>query len=209
MTDSLALGLILGLAAGLSPGPLLFLVVAETLRHGMPAGIKVALSPLITDLPIVLVTVLTLTQLSDAQPLLGLISLLGGCFLLSLGYESLRTQGLRVGLRDDQPRSLSKGILTNVLSPHPYLFWISVGAPILTQSMAMGLGPPLMFLLGFYGLLVGSKVLLALMVGRAEDVLTGPWYRYSLRLLGLILCGLALLFFWDGLVLLQINLPVR
>lgn len=205
MTDNLILGIILGLAAGISPGPLLMLVIGETLRHDIRAGVKVALSPLITDLPIILVTVFVLSQVAKLQPILGFISLIGGCFLLYLGYGSLRSRGFDAGGVEGGPRPLTKGILTNALSPHPYLFWISVGAPILSKSMSAGLSAPLAFLLGFYGLLVGSKVLLALAVGRARTFLTGPLYRLSLRLLGLALCGLALLFFRDGLLLLGVG----
>ncbi len=204
MADTLAIGLILGLAAGISPGPLLMLVISETLRHGTGAGVRVALSPLITDLPIILVTVLLLSRLSDYQAILGLVSLLGGCFILYLGYESLRARDIDVGDKAAQraPRSLAKGILTNALNPNPYLFWIGVGAPTLTKATAAGPAAPALFLLGFYGLLVGSKVLLALVVGRTKGFLNGPLYRYTLRLLGLVLCGLALGFFHEGLGLL-------
>ncbi len=36
-------GIILGLAAGTSPGPLLALVFSETLKYGKKEGIKIAL----------------------------------------------------------------------------------------------------------------------------------------------------------------------
>ena len=52
--EFLALGAFLGLASGISPGPLLTITISETLQHGKWEGIKVAISPLITDLPIVL-----------------------------------------------------------------------------------------------------------------------------------------------------------
>jgi threonine/homoserine/homoserine lactone efflux protein len=45
--------LVFGLSAGLSPGPLMTLVIAETLKRGIPAGIRIAVAPLITDLPII------------------------------------------------------------------------------------------------------------------------------------------------------------
>ena len=57
-------GILLGLSGGLTPGPLLTLVVSETLCHDIEAGIKVALAPLITDTPIVLVTVYVLNRLA-------------------------------------------------------------------------------------------------------------------------------------------------
>lgn len=45
-------GIIFGLSAGISPGPLLALVISETLKFGRKEGIKVAIAPLITDIPI-------------------------------------------------------------------------------------------------------------------------------------------------------------
>ena len=49
MTSLLVNGLALGLYAGISPGPLLSLIIAESLRGGWPAGFRIALAPLVTD----------------------------------------------------------------------------------------------------------------------------------------------------------------
>lgn len=71
MSHFLFMGLVLGLSAGLAPGPLLTLVVSETLRHHVGAGIRVALAPLISDLPIVLVSVGILSTMADFEAVLG------------------------------------------------------------------------------------------------------------------------------------------
>ncbi|MGD0905110.1 MAG: hypothetical protein ABR924_19595 [Terracidiphilus sp.] len=52
MTTALVSGVLLGLFCGLAPGPLLALVLAQTLRHGAREGRKIALSPLVTDAPV-------------------------------------------------------------------------------------------------------------------------------------------------------------
>ena len=54
MTASLLTGVIFGLSAGFAPGPLLTLVITQTLKHNIKEGVKVALAPLLTDLPIIL-----------------------------------------------------------------------------------------------------------------------------------------------------------
>ncbi|MBT4876955.1 MAG: LysE family translocator, partial [Desulfobacula sp.] len=46
MIHYLTIGMVLGLSAGLAPGPLLTLVISETLLHDIRAGIKVAMAPL-------------------------------------------------------------------------------------------------------------------------------------------------------------------
>ena len=56
-------------------GPLLVLVISETLRHGFRVGIMVAITPLLTDFPVMVVAILLLNQLTHFDLLLGGISL--------------------------------------------------------------------------------------------------------------------------------------
>jgi threonine/homoserine/homoserine lactone efflux protein len=203
MTDFLTIGTLLGLSAGFAPGPLLTLVISETLQHDVKSGVKVALAPIVTDLPIIALTLLILTQLSNFHTIVGIISMAGGCFVLFLGYESMRTKGVKLDLQGTRPKSLTKGILANALNPHPYLFWFTVGAPTITKAMGHGIIAPLAFISSFYALLVGSKILLAILVGRSRSFLTGNVYLYTMRCLGVVLCALAFVLFRDGLRLLE------
>jgi threonine/homoserine/homoserine lactone efflux protein len=99
----------------------------------------------------------------------------------------------------ERPRSWLKGILTNLLSPHPWLFWLTVGAAILAKAMAQSWLAAVAFLCGFYLLLVGSKVLVALTAGRSRDLLAGRPYRVMMRVLAVLLALFALLLFREGL----------
>jgi threonine/homoserine/homoserine lactone efflux protein len=197
----LAVGAVLGLSAGFAPGPLLALVISETLRHGVGSGVKVALAPVVTDLPIIVLTLLVLSKLADYHAVLGLVSIAGGFFILSMGYESLRTAGFDLQLRETGAKSLRKGVLTNVLSPHPYLFWIGVGGPTMTKALDTGLLAPAAFIAGFYACLIGSKIVLAVLVGKSRSFFRGRAYVWTMRLLGVALVALALLLFHDGLKL--------
>ncbi len=206
-TEYLVTGIILGLSAGLAPGPLLTLVITETFQHDIKAGIKVAFAPVITDLPLILLTVLVLSKLADSNQILGMISLAGSVFVLWLGYSSLRIRGvaLQTGLAGSQ--SLMKGILANVLSPYPYLFWLSVGAPLMTQAWTLDARFAVVFITSFYGVLVGSKILLAIAVGHSKSALMGKPYIYIMRALGVLLIALAGVLLHDGLVLLGVMPP--
>jgi threonine/homoserine/homoserine lactone efflux protein len=206
MLEFLVTGIILGLSAGLAPGPLLALVIAEGLQHGIGAGIKVSLAPLISDPPIILVTVILFTKLGAAQSVLGGVSLAGALFLFSMGYQNLHTTNLSLQAGNTHGgKPLFKGVLANALNPHPYLFWLSVGGTYLTQAMSLGLTAPVLFLAGFYTCLVGSKVVLAILVGRSRSILNGPRLLKIFRLLGVLLCLLALGLMRDGMVLLGIG----
>ena len=202
MLSFLATGTVLGLSAGFAPGPLLALVVSETLQHGMKAGVKVALVPILTDLPIILFTLFILAKLARFQQVLGGISILGACFILYMGIENFRTKGLDLPGNGGKPKSIQRGMIVNVLSPYPYLFWLSVGGPTTIKALDMGLSAAVSFIASFYLLLVGSKVVLALLVARSCTFLQGNTYIFSMRLLGAILIILAAFLFQDGLHLL-------
>ena len=107
MINFLAVGMILGLSAGFAPGPLLTLVISETLQHDIKSGIKVALAPIITDLPIIILTLFILSELSDFHSILGIISLTGGFFILFMGYQSYHAKGLELNLEEKKPKSLT------------------------------------------------------------------------------------------------------
>ena len=197
-------GVILGLSGGLAPGPLLTLVISETLKHSIKEGIKISLAPLLTDLPIVLAAVYSLSRLSDIEPLLGVIAICGAAFLIYLGYESLSFKGADLSVDQVRPQSLKKGVIANFLNPSPYLFWFSIGAPIVLKASRISLFSALLFVLGFYLLLVGSKIIVAVLTGKSRQFLKSSRYIYTIRFLGILLLAFALLFLWDGLVYLQI-----
>ncbi|GAV19356.1 LysE type translocator [Mariprofundus micogutta] len=204
MIDFLIIGCTLGLTAGFAPGPLLTLVISETLQHDVKSGIRVALAPVISDLPIIILTLFISAQLSDFKNLLGLISISGGIFVLLMSYESVRAKDVPQTIQKTPPKSLLKGILVNALSPYPYLFWFTVGASIMSKAMEQNIDSAVAFIASFYTLLVGSKVVLAMLVGKSKSFLNGTIYIYIMRLLALILTALAFALFFDGLMLLGI-----
>lgn len=204
MIHFLTIGTVLGLSAGFAPGPLLTLVISETLQHDIKSGVKVALAPIITDFPIIILTLFILSKLSDFHNILGIISLAGGLFILYMGYKSLRTKGVKINLDEIKSKSFTKGVLANALSPHPYLFWFSVGAPTMTKAMLQNISAPLAFIISFYAFLVGSKIVLAILIGKSKSLLSGKMYIFTMRFLGMVLCVLAIILFRDGLKLLEI-----
>lgn len=192
-------GVLLGLSGGLSPGPLLMLVISETLRHGTGSGIKVAFAPLITDAPILLLAVTAVSQLTDIHIVVGLISLCGAAYLAYLGYESLVFKGAELVVDDNPPKSFRKGVMANFLNPSPYLFWFSVGAPIVIKAAGGGWLGPVLFVFGMYVLLVGSKVVIAVLTGQSRRFLKSSGYVYTIRILGIVLLLFAAVFARDGL----------
>jgi len=198
--SSLVSGIVLGLSAGFSPGPLTTLLLGETVRHGRGAGLRIAFVPLLSDLPIVLLSVFVFARLSDFDPVLGAISLFGGLFVSYLAYESFTITSPDVELDQPPPSSLRKGVLTNFLNPHPYLFWITVGAPLMLRPADRDAAA--LFVVAFYFCLVGAKVVMTLLVARFRSLLVTRFYLLTNRFLGLALLVFAFVLLKDGLELL-------
>jgi threonine/homoserine/homoserine lactone efflux protein len=195
----LTAGIILGLSAGFSPGPLTTLVISQALQHGAREGFKVALAPFITDTPIILLSVFALTRLRDFHAILGLISIVGSLFLVYLAVSSFKTTTIDLDAKAEEPRSWGKGALVNFLSPTPYLFWISVGAPNVVEAWGQSPLVAAGFLTGFYVCLVGGKMSLAIVAAKSRQFLTGKAYGWVMRILGGLLLVLAFVLFREGL----------
>ncbi|MEU2873810.1 LysE family transporter [Streptomyces olivoreticuli] len=191
--EELALGVALGFSAGISPGPLLALVLSGTLRGGLGVGLRVAAVPLITDLPVIILSVTVLSVLPGRAVSAG--GVIGGLFLAWLAASTIRESRTAeipavreaAAIRAEGRRTLRQGVLVNLLSPHPWVFWLTTGAPLLVaawRDSPPGAGG---FLLGFYALLVGSKAALALIVARARNRIGTRGYRLLLGGSGVLL----------------------
>ncbi len=204
MITFLLAGVTFGLSAGLFPGPLLAFVVSQSLRHGPREGFKGSLAPLVTDPPIMVVSVLLVGWFSGYRPFLGGIACLGGLFVLCLAWDCLRARTSGVSGNDSAPRSLGKAVLLNVLSPSPYLFWLLVGGPQIAlawQHVRFGAAG---FVLGFFGCLVGSMALMAIVAGHSRHWITGKPYRVIMICLGLALGVAGVLLLRSGLTMLGV-----
>lgn len=198
------IGFLMGAPSGIAPGPMLILIISETLRHGTRAGAKVASTPLLTDLPVVLSSGFLFTQISEMNFLLGVISLLGFVFLLYLGSKNFRIANVEIPDYNPPPLLLKEIIVANLLNPNPYLFWFTVGGPLMVRSFQQTLSLGAVFLFSFYFGLIGVKFMLAIAAEKSRNFLQGIWYRRIMQFLGLALIGFAFFLLRDGLIFFDI-----
>lgn len=173
------------------------LLFSETLQHGKGAGMRVAFAPLFSDLPIVTVAILILSRLPNSDVVLGSISLLGAAFLVYLAYRGWKVEPHSNAL-NAAPRSLAKAVLTNLLNPNPYLFWGTVGAPLILRTWRVYPLIAVAFVVVFYVFMLGADAVLVLVVERARDFLRSKWYVYVIRGLSIALLLIAVRFTFDA-----------
>ena len=169
--------------------------------HNRKEGIKVAIAPLLTDIPIVAVTFLILSRLQAFEVLTGIVSLCGAAFIFYLAYDTYLSSRRTPALTDVSANSYQKGVLVNFLSPHPYLFWLLVGAPLITEAGENSTIAQVVFIVCFYLFLVGSKIIIAYVTDKSKQLLSSKYYLYLLRFLAIILVLFGIKLIYDGLAM--------
>ncbi len=193
-------GLVLGIPAAATPGPLQAYYLSQTLRVGWQKTLPSVLAPLLSDGPIILLVLLVLTQIPDW--LLRSLRVVGGIFILYLAITAI------IGFKqsntnlDTVTESSQKGILratvTNLLNPNPYIFWSLVAGPILLTAWRESVAHGASFMLGFYGTFIGGLTFLIFLFALAGRI--GPKMVRVFSILAIA----ALIFFglyqiWSGL----------
>lgn len=197
MTEALALALAYGLSAGIAPGPLLALVITASLKEGTRAGLAVAAAPLLTDVVVIAVALTALEAFSERT--LGVVGLLGAALVLRIAWDTFRDAGTADPMADAERakpvrrgRYLRRGALVNALSPHPALFWLTIGGPTAVRlDDHEGAWSAAVFVGGFVATVVVAKAVVAVLVGSARRRVTGRVYHGVLRTTAVLLAALA------------------
>lgn len=186
-------GISLGLAAAITPGPLTFLVISETLKGNWKNGLAVTVSPLVTDPFLAVFVLLIISKLNEKA--LSVLSIFGGFFLFYLAYENLTFIKFKIL---SSGNSLKKGMLTNFLNPHPYLFWFTIGGPLIINSWHQNKAFSFLFLFSFYATFLGLVAVLALLINKIKRF-DQVKYRYFLWVCSAIFVVLGFVFIRNGL----------
>lgn len=192
-------GVALGFSAGISPGPMQAFLLNQSLQHGWKRTWPAAFAPLLSDGPIILLVVLILLQL-PARILDGL-RIAGGLFLLYLAWNtvtSLFAQTTPVLSTSQGVQSLFKGALLNFLNPSPYIFWSTVGGPLMITGWNKSHPAGIAFFIGFYACILMVQFSLIALFSRA-GLLNPKIVRLLNRASALFLACIGIYQIWSGI----------
>mgnify|MGYP001078011875 CR=1 FL=1 len=191
--------LILGLLAGLAPGPYTTMVVATGLERGFRAALPLAMAPFLTDLAPLLLSTLLLTSLSPR--VVTAMGWVGGIVVVFVGIRLLAEHGRPFG-RGGEPRADNRPgapatvrfwhvVAATVLSPAPWLFWLGLASPLVLRHWNVDWRLGVLFLTVLFATNIGSASALAWAASKGRRVLAPYWRWRVLRVLGvaLVLAG--------------------
>ena len=192
-------GAALGLSAAATPGSLQTLLISETLLGGFKRGARITLAPLITDAPIIVAVLLILNRVPPE--VLRFLSIAGGLFVLYLAWGLLKQWRRDMSRRDGpqiktnvegaQPigwKGLWRAAIVNWLNPNPYLFWTLVGGPTLIAALNQSVVFGVSFLVGMYGVFVGSMLIIVVVFHFARGF--GPRVVRGLLLISIVVLAI-------------------
>lgn len=171
MLELIVRGTSIGFSAGMTPGPLQALLLSSALTLGWRRTIPAIFSPLLTDIPIVIVCVFLLGQLPPQ--FITLIQFVGGLFVLYLAWGTYQgwRRGDTISAGDSEAAKaagnpLPRAVMMNFLSPGPYLFWSLINGPLLIQALNTSPLHAIAFLLSFYGVFIALLAVMVLIFAR-------------------------------------------
>ena len=136
----------------LSPGPLFFANLVLSKNGGFWSGIKIAIGHTIVELPVVIlysIPLIIFTSQSVTFSIINFISLIGGISLIAFGIlfvvkiiisKNNKHNYLIDSSRIEKP--VIAGMLFTGINPFFFLWWISVGIKLISDSIAL-LGYPI------------------------------------------------------------------
>jgi len=152
MAYYLFFGITYAFACVVQPGPFQAFLFSQSIANGWRKTFPLVFAPLFSDLPVILLVLLILTNVP--HEVLSALQIIGGIFLLYLAYIAYKTWRTYT---PDQKEDISpklnffKAILVNLLNPNPYLAWSLIMGPLLVKGWNENQLNGMVLLAGFYG----------------------------------------------------------
>ena len=152
MVSYLILGITFGFAAAAQPGPLQTYIISQTFTNGWRRTLPASFAPLISDIPIIIIVLLLLTQVPSW--LIQFLHIGGALFLFYLTYDTFKSWKTYDENKKPEPQSnqqtLFRAAIVNFLNPNPYLGWSLVMGPLFLKGYKEVPANGIALIIGFY-----------------------------------------------------------
>lgn len=197
-----------GFSGAMMPGPLLTVAITESVRRGSVAGFLLMIGHSVLELGLVLALVMGLKKYLDNRVFETVVSILGGAFLLWMGYGMLRdalTGAVSLDLSAREQKVLlgpvAAGVLVSLSNPYWSIWWSTIGLNYITSAWKYGLAGLALFYTGhiladftWYGAV-------SFAVAQGRTLMSDGLYQGIIAVCGAFLAVLAVKFIWHGVKL--------
>ncbi len=190
------------------PGPVSTFCLSEGARRGFIAGPRITLGHAVVEFVMVMLLAFGLGPFLSQPLVTGPIALLGGVFLLWMGWglawgawsggvaldldARVDTRGLaRFGLE-------RSGAIISLSNPYWFIWWLTYGASYVLMGLSFGIVGVFAFYFGHILADLTWNSLLSFIASSGRRVLTPGFYRWLLIAFGLFLIAFSLVFILSG-----------
>lgn len=155
MINYFIFGVSYAFACVVQPGPFQAFLFSQSVTNGWRKTIPLVFAPLLSDLPVIILVMLVLTNVPPEVLLI--FQIVGGVFLVYLAfnaYQAWRTFAPNVTEESAPQLTFHKALLVNLLNPNPYLAWSLVMGPLLLKGWNENPANSILLLCGFYGSMI-------------------------------------------------------
>jgi threonine/homoserine/homoserine lactone efflux protein len=201
MTSYIIFGITYGFIAGVQPGPLQTYIISQTIKRGWKSTLPAAFAPVISDIPIFIITVLILSIVPEN--FLYVLRIMGGMFLLFLAFKAYASwQKFDYNEQTEKStkiKALLNAVVVNLLNPNPYIGWSLIMGPLFLEGWSSEHINGISLIASFYFTLVLFLAMTIIIFGFARRF--GPKFnRLLLGLSSLALMGFGIYQLTTGII---------
>ena len=166
----LIFGITYSFACVVQPGPFQAYLFSQSIANGWRKTFPLAFAPLISDLPVILLVLLILTNLP--HEVLWMLQIAGGVLLLYLAfnaYKAWHTFHQNVAQNVSPQLNIFKAAMVNILNPNPYLAWSLIMGPLLIKGWTESPVNGIILLLAFYTCMVIYSIAMIMLFAAARN----------------------------------------
>ena len=172
MTSEIITAFLLGLVAGIVPGPILTATFTEILQSGLWKSIRIIILAMLAETAVALLTLLALSSMNLPEGIFRGLSLIGAVILVWISGSLWKVR--KIDIDEKINFSLGKIIALTIANGLLWTFWITVCVPkALSLNEKIAFGSYLFLFLVEIGWLI-STFLAAFVFSRFRDVLSNP-----------------------------------
>jgi len=185
----------ISLSGVMMPGPVFAVTIAK--GHRSPyAGALVAIGHGIIEFPLMFLVYYGFAEFLKQQAVQAAIGVVGGLMLVWMGYGMIRSSREPSAVANAEVRlgPVAAGLATTAANPYFFLWWVTVGALLISRSLAFGLAGFLLLTMAHWLCDLSWDTLVSFVTYRSRRLWTPLVHRVVFVACGLTLVGFGVYF---------------
>lgn len=193
MLNALIEGIILGFTLAFMVGPAFFTLLQTSISRGMYAGTQLAIGIALSDIFLIFMTSLGVTQIVNSPNFQLFFGLIGSIVLVSFGiYTFLKKviihhpKDIQIPIKNTHPAIyILKGFVLNFANPFVWIFWLTIAVTLNARAESMNI-----YLVFFVGTIVTvflTDLLKCFIAGKIKTLLSNRIMFIINRVVGILL----------------------